>query len=141
MKFTTAISTIALALLPIVSALTLSYDTTYDNTEASLSTVSCSDGLNGLLTKGYTTFGSLPNLPNIGGAAAVAGWNSPQCGSCWNVTFSTTGKSVKVLAIDHAAAGFNVALSTMNTLTNGQGLALGRIDVAATQVPASQCGL
>ncbi len=46
-----------------------------------------------------------------------------------------------MLAIDHAGAGFNVALAAMNTLTNNQGAALGRVNADATQVDASACGL
>ena len=50
-------------------------------------------------------------------------------------------KISSVLAIDHAAAGFNIAQAAMDTLTNGQAVALGRIDAAATQVSPSACGL
>ena len=46
-----------------------------------------------------------------------------------------------VLAIDHAAAGFNIAEAAMNTLTGGQAVALGRIDATATQVNNSVCGV
>ena len=133
---------IVLALSALVSsalAVTVSYDETYDNKSGRLTTVACSDGENGLLTKGFSTFGSLPHFPNIGGAQAVAGWNSAACGSCWQLTYN--GKSINVLAVDHADAGFNVAKGAMDTLTNGQAAALGRIDVAATQVAASACGL
>ena len=65
----------------IVSAVRVGYDTVYDNPNNSLSTVACSDGSNGMLTKGYTTYSSLPSFPNIGAAQAVAGWNCPACGS------------------------------------------------------------
>lgn len=54
----------------------VSYDTTYDNSGLDLLTVSCSDGSNGLVTKGYPTAGSLPDFPYIGGAPAVTGYNS-----------------------------------------------------------------
>lgn len=138
MQFTTLI----LALTAAVSsafAVTVSYDQTYDNKNGDLHTVACSDGPNGLLTKGFSTFGSLPHFPNIGGAAAVGGWNSAQCGSCWKLTYN--GRSITVLAVDHTDAGFNIALEAMNTLTNNQAEFLGRIDATATQVAASQCGL
>lgn len=46
-----------------------------------------------------------------------------------------------VLAVDHAGAGFNLALKAMNDLTNGQAVALGRIDATAVQVAASACGV
>ncbi|KAI0628745.1 immunomodulatory protein [Trametes polyzona] len=135
-----AFAVAALALLvPSALGVTVSYDETYDNGSGSLATVACSDGSHGLLTKGFSTFGSLPHFPNIGGAAAVGGWNSDQCGTCWQLTYN--GKSINVLAVDHADAGFNIALQAMNTLTNGQARQLGRIDVSAKQVAASQCGL
>ncbi|KAI9069531.1 Cerato-platanin [Trametes sanguinea] len=140
MQFTAVILTLT-ALVSSAFAVTLSYDQTYDNKSGDLHTVACSDGPNGLLTKGFTTFGSLPHFPNIGGAAAVAGWNSANCGTCWKLTYADTGKSINVLAIDHTDAGFNIALEAMNTLTNNQAEFLGRIDVSATQVAASQCGL
>ncbi|KAH9033993.1 immunomodulatory protein [Lactarius deliciosus] len=105
----------------------------------SLSTVACSDGANGLLTKNFTTFGSLPSFPNIGAAQAVGGWNSPACGSCWTISFG--GKSINVIAVDHAGDGFNLSLEAMNTLTNGHAQELGVINAQATQVDPSQCGL
>ena len=46
-----------------------------------------------------------------------------------------------MLAVDHADSGFNVAKAAMNSLTGGQAEKLGRIDVTATQVAASKCGL
>ena len=88
---------------------------------------------------GFTTFGSLPDFPFIGGAAAVAGFNSPQCGTCWELTFN--GTSINVLAIDHTAAGFNIALEALNKLTDNQGEFLGRINAQAQQVASSVCGL
>ncbi|OSD02062.1 immunomodulatory protein [Trametes coccinea BRFM310] len=139
MQFKTlAIAAMAL-FVPSALGVTVSYDQTYDNSGASLATVACSDGTNGLLTKGFSTFGSLPHFPNIGGAAVIPGWNSDQCGTCWQLTYN--GKSINVLAIDHAESGFNIALEAMNTLTGGQAVQLGRVDATATQVAASQCGL
>ena len=87
---------------------------------------------------GYTTFGSLPGFSNIGGAFAVAGWNSPNCGTCWKLTYN--GKSINVLAIDHSGAGtFNIALGAMNRLTNNQAEFLGRVTVTYSQVALSNC--
>ncbi len=122
-------------------AVTVSYDETYDNPSGDMLTVSCSNGPHGLVPQGFPTFGSLPSFPNIGGAAAVAGFDSAQCGTCWQLTYAGTGKSINVLAIDHAGAGFNIALEAMNTLTDGQGVFLGRIDADVQQVDASKCGL
>ncbi|KAI0352772.1 Cerato-platanin [Trametes cingulata] len=141
MQFTsfTALVLTFTALVSSAFAVTVSYDQTYDNANGDLHTVACSDGPNGMLSKGFSTFGSLPHFPNIGGAAAVGGWGSANCGTCWKLTYQ--GRSINVLAIDHTDAGFNIALEAMNVLTNNQGEFLGRIDAQATQVPASQCGL
>lgn len=147
MKLSSLLPSLALIFLPssaLSATVTLAYDTTYDAAQGSLSTVACSDGPNGLLTRGFTTFGSLPSFPHIGAAVAVEGWNSLNCGTCWSLTYtnSTGGtKSINVLAVDHAGAGFNIALAAMNELTNGQGVALGRVNVASSQVAASVCGL
>jgi len=122
-----------------VSAANVHYDTVYDNSKSSLSTVTCSDGANGLLTKGFTTFGSLPSFPNIGAAQAVGGWNSPACGTCWQITYG--GKSINVTAIDTVKDGFNLSLEAMDTLTNGHAEEFGVVSAQATQVAKSYCGL
>ena len=137
--FSTLVSSLILAVMPsVVLATQISYDTAYDVSSSSLDTVSCSNGANGLETKGYTTFGSLPTFPYIGGAQAIAGWNSPNCGSyfsiqdsvynyadwistimavgtCWEITYQNT--TITVLAMDHAGDGFNLSLDAMNNLT------------------------
>ncbi|KAL5492931.1 hypothetical protein ACEPAI_4379 [Sanghuangporus weigelae] len=125
----------------ILSALAqqVTFDPVYDNANQSLTTVECSTGSNGLITRNFTTFASLPTFPFIGGAQAVEGFNSAQCGSCWNITFN--GTSIVVTAIDRAASGFNIALSSMNNLTNGQAEQLGVVQATSTQVNASACGL
>ncbi|KAG5643569.1 hypothetical protein DXG03_000664 [Asterophora parasitica] len=142
MKFTAILA--SLVALPAALGVTLSYDTVYDNSKGSLTTVACSDGRNGLITAGYKTFGALPKFPNIGGAAAVGDWNSTKCGSCWELTYTNAKgvkKSINILAVDHADKGFNIALAAMNELTGGQATQLGRIDVASKEVAASVCGL
>jgi len=135
----------SLAILPVLaSALTVSYDTVYDNKAGSLATVACSDGENGLLTAGFTTFGSLPKFPFIGGAPAVTGWNSASCGTCWNITYVNTkgvSKTISVLAIDVGGANFNIAKAAMDTLTNGQATQLGRVTITSKKVATSLCGL
>ncbi|KAI0355118.1 Cerato-platanin [Trametes cingulata] len=139
MKFAALVS--ALLAVPAVlgATVSVSYDEVYDNASGSLSTVACSDGEHGMLTKGFTTFGSLPTFPNIGGAPAIAGWNSEACGTCWQLTHN--GTSINVLAIDAGGKGFNIALSALNKLTNGTAVQVGRINATATQVNASACGL
>jgi len=145
MKFSIFFAVPALCILPSLTlATTVAYDSAYDNAAGSLDTVACSDGPNGLETRGYTTFGSLPKFPHIGGTATVAGWNSPNCGTCWELTYTNAqkqNKTINVIAIDRAGEGFNIAFKAFNELTGGQGTQLGRVDVAARKVPSSVCGL
>ncbi|KAI0781477.1 immunomodulatory protein [Trametes elegans] len=130
----------ALALLvPSALGVTVSYDEAYDKGSSSLATVACSDGSHGLLKKGFSTFSSLPHFPNIGGTAAVGGWNSAKCGTCWQLSYK--GRSVNVLAVDHAQSGWNVARGAMDALTGGKAKQLGRIEATAKQVDKSKCGL
>lgn len=145
MKFA-ALANIVIALtLPVLTfATTVSYDETYDHGSTSLDTVACSTGENGLETQGFTTFDSLPNFPYIGGASAVAGFNSPNCGTCWQLTYTNSkgkNKTIDVLAIDHTKSGFNIAKEAMNDLTGGLAEQLGRVNVASKKVKASVCGL
>ncbi|KAI0332892.1 Cerato-platanin [Cubamyces sp. BRFM 1775] len=132
------LSTITL-LLPAALAVRVTYDELYDNASQDIEALTCADGSNGLETLGYTTLGSLPSFPNVGGAAAVTGFNSPNCGSCWQLTYN--GTSINVLAVDHAAEGFVLSLEALNTLTNGQGLELDLVEAEVQEVQRSQCGL
>ncbi|KAF9457873.1 Cerato-platanin [Collybia nuda] len=147
MKFSVTLAPLVLSLLPsLASAISLAYDPVYDNAQGSLTTVACSDGDNGLIRRGFTTFGSLPKFPHIGAAAVVTGWNSAACGTCWKLTYENSdgeSKSINVLAIDAAGsgAGFNVALAAMNELTGGNAMQLGRVEVESEQMDASVCGL
>ncbi|KAF5354587.1 hypothetical protein D9758_011210 [Tetrapyrgos nigripes] len=145
MKFFTGLTSAAFLLLPsITGAVQLRYDNHYDDPSASLTTVACSDGANGLITRfGFQTIGDIPGFPHIGAAQAVAGWNSTNCGTCWKLSYTNSGKtkSINVLAIDHAGTGFNVAQAAMDELTGGRAVELGVVDVTASQVAASSCGL
>ncbi|KXN92013.1 Heat-stable 19 kDa antigen [Leucoagaricus sp. SymC.cos] len=135
---------LALPAIAFAATASLSYDTVYDNKNGDMTTVACSDGENGMITAGFNKFGDLPNFPNIGGAPAVTGWNSTNCGTCWKVTFTNSkgvSKSINVLAIDVGSKGFNIAQAAMNTLTNNQAVQLGRVNVDAVQAAASACGL
>jgi hypothetical protein len=123
------------------TTVTLGYDATYDNAALSLNDVACSDGTNGLETKNvnYTTLGSLPDFPNVGGVYTVTGWDSPECGTCYAVTYGST--TVNILAVDKSTTGFVVSQEAMNTLTGNQAVALGRVNVTFVSVDPSVCGL
>ena len=144
MKLSLIFTSFAVLLTSVHAQLSVSYDTAYDNSGTSLSSVACSDGPNGLLTRGFTTFGSLPKFPFIGGAPAVTGWNSPGCGTCWELTYVNSqgvSTSINILAIDVATPNYNIALEAMNNLTNGEATFLGRVPVTAVKVAPSVCGL
>lgn len=117
----------------------LSYDTAYDSKPSSINAVACSDGQNGLGTRGYNTLGSLPNFPNIAGVPAIKSWNSPNCGSCWELTYKNT--SVYLLGVDKGNDGYISSQKAMDTLTGGNAVEFGRINVTAVRVSASKCGL
>ncbi|KAI8942116.1 hypothetical protein NX059_000210 [Plenodomus lindquistii] len=130
----------ALSLASLASAISVSYDTGYDDAGRSLNALSCSNGANGLITKyGWQTQGAIAGFPRVGGYVGVEGWNSAQCGTCYGVTYN--GKTVYILAIDHTANGFNIAKAAMDDLTNGQAAQLGRIEAQYAQVAVSNCGL
>ncbi|KAG5640536.1 hypothetical protein DXG03_008173, partial [Asterophora parasitica] len=139
MQFAIAVSfVLSLLTVPAQSATaSISYDRVYDNVNRPLATVACSDGTYGLLTRGYTTFSSLPRFPFIGGAEAVTGWNSPNCGTCYQLTYTnvTSGvnRSINVLAIDRAKPGFNVALEALEALLGPRAVDIGRTTVDAEQ--------
>ncbi|KAI5120163.1 hypothetical protein M0805_008430 [Coniferiporia weirii] len=139
MKLSVIASLLAFCTATALGTVQVTYDPVYDKANQSLTTVACSDGKNGLLTKNFTTFGSLPTFPFIGGASAVAGWDSANCGTCWNVTFN--GTSVTVLAVDHADSGFNIGLTAMNNLTHGDAVHVGLVQATASQLNATACGL
>lgn len=142
MKFFAIVASL-LAAVPLIQAITVAYDPVYDKRANSMEIVACSDGENGLITQGYPTFGAVPRFPNIGAAAAVADWNSPNCGTCWQLTYKSSAnitRTVNITAVDHADAGFVLSLAAMNTLTGGLGTQLGRINATSKQVPLSSCG-
>jgi len=126
------------AATPTPSPLRATYDTTFENPTGCLNNVACSDGPNGLVSR-FPTFGDIPNFPFIGGAFDVV-WNSPNCGGCWNITNPTTGVSIQITAIDTAGAGFNIAQEAFEKLNGGQ-IGQGVVDVVASKVAASVCGL
>ena len=138
MQFFSIVFTLFLAGLS--AAERASYDNTYDNASGDMNTVACSNGPNGLSSR-FPTFGSLPTFPNIGGSSAIAGFGSAECGSCWHLTFSQTGVSILVTAIDHTLDGFNLSQEALDKLTNGNAVFDGAVDVNAVQVDKSQCGL
>lgn len=143
MKFISFIIPLWAAVLPAARSALVHYDTVYDNRATSLNTVACSDGKNGMITKGYKTFGDLPSFPHIGAAYVVEGYNSASCGSCWELSYTNdnTTTSIYVIAIDRAARGFVIAQLALEHLGGQQAVKSGNIDATARRVGGSFCGL
>ncbi|KAK1756937.1 eliciting plant response-like protein [Echria macrotheca] len=139
MLLTTALTTL-LTLATTSLATTVSFDPGYDEPSRPISVLACSDGVNGLTTRfGWHSQDDIPSFPHIGGAEAVAGWNSPACGTCWSATYH--GKTIYVLAVDHTDAGLNVGHEAMEELTGGNADMLGRIEADVALVDGGYCGL
>lgn len=142
MKFATAIAIFVLPTLTVAAF--VSYDTIYDKGSTSLDSVACSDGSNGVENRGYKIFSDLPTFPYIGGAPSITGYNSPACGSCYRLSYTTLdgNKSAVItyLAID-AANDYNLSWMAMNNLTFGQAKHLGTVDAVITNLDPSACGL
>lgn len=116
----------------------VAYDNVYDNKEQSTSTLACSNGNNGLLTKGYSTIGALPTFPNVGGAPTIEGWNSVNCGACYGITYN--GKTIYVIGVDKSIGRFVLSQEALDTLTGGQAVGLGHVSATYAPAPQQSCG-
>ncbi|KAI0725153.1 SnodProt1 [Fomitopsis betulina] len=117
-------------------AVTVSYDTVYDNFTASVTTLACSANLTAL---GFTDLGSLPGFPYVGGSSAVSSNGSTGCATCWELSYN--GSSINVLVVDYAEKGFNVAKAAMNGLTGGKAKELGVLMAKTVEIDVSECGM
>lgn len=121
MKLTSTIISLA-ALFSFASAAgnvhVLNYNSAYDDPNRQLDTVVCHDYLINL-KMGYTTYSSLPAFPYIGGFVTVLSQNSPECGTCWQITHGE--KSVNVLAIGKTNDGVDLPRKAMDILINNNG--------------------
>lgn len=144
MQFTTVIlSILSAAATAFAASGTAAYDTTYDTGSLSTLSIACSDGINGLNTKGYPTLGSLPGFPRVGASSEVAGWGSSNCGKCYTITWQPDGapaKSINVIAVDHAGEGWVLSRGALDQLTGGLAVMVGRFPVTWTPAPQSSCG-
>lgn len=120
------------------TAIDVAFDNTYDNKDQPTSTLACSDGTNGLITKGYNTLGALPKFPNVGGAPTIAGYNSPNCGACYGITYN--GQTLYVIGVDVAVNRFVLSQEALDTLTGGQAVKLGHVSATYAPAPLQSCG-
>lgn len=148
MFFTSILLAFASLFLPILAApqspghppvLHVTYSTQYDNKKLSLNGVACSNGANGLITKGYKTLGDLKNFPNVAAAQYIEGWNSTNCGSCYKLIWGPN--SIYVLGVDHVADGFVLSQAALDKLTGGQAVSLGSTEAAVIGVQGSYCSI
>jgi len=122
--------------LPTPTPLRATFDPKFDDPDGSMDTVACSNGDNGLENE-FPTFGDVPSFPFIGGAFDIVS-DSPNCGSCWNITNPQTGLSIQMTAIDTSDVGFNLAEQAFANLTNGD-TSEREIEVVATKLSATPC--
>ena len=117
------------------------YDTRYDNLDAPIDDLSCSDGENGLITKGYPTLGSLiQGKPHVDvGAKFNVSWNSSECGTCYSIMYNL--RSIYIIAVDNAGdSGFNLSKRAFDKLTNGRAEEIGSVSMAWNLVDPKYCG-
>ncbi|KAF8535137.1 epl1 protein [Trichophaea hybrida] len=127
MQFTTTIFALLASALTVSAGtqVSISFDKNYDNASLPTKSTACSDGSNGLFTKGYNTLGNLPNFPLVGASDQIPGWNSDQCGKCFKIFYN--GVSIYVTAVDHAGSGFVLSQAAMDKLTGNQAQMLGTV--------------
>jgi hypothetical protein len=113
-------------------------DPIYDNPTASTLKVACSNGPNGLASE-YLQFLNFPNFPFLGGAFD-AKWGSENCGKCWKLTNTKTGRSIYFTAINAASqeGGFNIGTYAYSIL-NDHGSGSGTLDAEAVPVSHYPC--
>ncbi|KAI9433902.1 hypothetical protein H4582DRAFT_2060580 [Lactarius indigo] len=101
--------------------------------QGSLSTVACSDGTNGLLTKHFTTVRLTAVVPQH---RCCPSRRRLELYSVWVVLedISSEGSRSTSSPSIMPGDGFNLSLEAMDTLTNGQAQQLGVINAQATQV-------
>ncbi|KAI9353007.1 Cerato-platanin [Zopfochytrium polystomum] len=135
----TAAAVAALSLLvPAASATParVSYNPMYSNTQLGIGGLTCAP----YLSQFGTTLGSVPVKPGVFYAASanLAGlWNSPNCGSCYSLSYN--GKTVYVVAIDACGDGFLVSTEGLDALTGGKAVELGGVTADAQPVDKTNC--
>lgn len=113
----------------------VSWDNNYDVASSSTNIVACGASL----SSKYPTLGAFPSFPNLGGALTIPDGTSSNCGKCYQLSYSsgTIQGSVTITAIDTSTSGFNIGLTAMNTLTDGNAERLGRVEATYVEV---DCG-
>ncbi|KAH0832011.1 Cerato-platanin [Lanmaoa asiatica] len=119
----------------------VTYDALYDNPALSLGNTVCSGGVNGLESK-WPTLGNVPNYPFVGGIPGLT-WNSPLCGTCWQLSYLApdgTTSTIAITAVDEAYA-FNIAENAFIAWAGSSGVTAGYVYATAVQVSPANCGI
>ncbi len=122
--------------LPLLTTYKVTWDGTYNNPNGNTNGVACSDGPYGLAST-YPQFHNFPNFPNLGGAFDTR-HGSSNCGKCWRLSSTQTGRWIYLTAIDAAGTGFNIAKDAFLAL--GGSMDTGSLEAYADPVPPSLCG-
>lgn len=148
MKFSFATILSAAALIPFSLAAPVAdfgqaiirYETRYDNLDARIDDLACSDGDHGLKKKGHKTLRTLMKKPDVDvGAAFGVKWNSDGCGQCYRVMYQL--ETLYIIAVDRAGDGFNLSKRAFDRLTNGRAEELGSAQVSWQIVEPKFCGI
>ncbi|KAF8488516.1 Cerato-platanin [Russula emetica] len=123
---------------PILATYKVTWDATYDNPNGNTNGVACSNGPNGL-AGAFPQFDNFPDFPYLGGAFDTK-WGSPNCGKCWKLTDTQTGRWIHITAIDAAGGGFNIGKHAFIALNGGM-VGSGTLEAEAIAVSGHHCGL
>ncbi|SPJ91496.1 related to Protein SnodProt1 [Fusarium torulosum] len=128
-------------LLSSTSAISVTFNTTYDEGLTPISQLACyREDASIIPDFGYPEGDILSSIsPRIMGLDTIRGPGSSACGSCWVLVYGDEARPF--LAVDRAKSGITVSLEGMNSLTGGKAQTLSHIDVKATQVSLLSCGL
>ena len=134
MKFTIFATVLSMAALASAKSAVVTWDGIYDQPTTSVYSFSCGDVLK---NKGITMLDMIPTFPDIGSARAIGGFNSPNCNTCYKLSYAPTGKWIKITAISTAQGNqdFVISKSGLDYLTDWKADALGSATVDATLVP------
>ncbi|KAF3912473.1 hypothetical protein ABW20_dc0104596 [Dactylellina cionopaga] len=128
-----------------VAASTLKYDSHYSySTNSALTSYACSDGANGLITKTHTQNAQQlksklkPNVYLVAGPS-VGGWNSPNCGKCFNARNPKNNKSFKFIVVDVATPALVGGEDAFRAISPSGGLAEGSLNVYLSELKPSDC--
>ena len=136
----TALYLLAIASTAIATTAIVTYSPIYDEPNTPTSSLACPVNGGGLPVA-CKTLSCIPAFPLIGGSDLVsgAGWNDPECGTCW--TLSYEGNSVNILVLDTASVGFNISQEAFEPPGGQAAVEAGSLVATIQQTPASECGL